>query len=245
MHYYTAIADRERRAVVLKTRLLSLRETMVLAGVAEREKEVRNDITHGVLRAANVIRIDNCHLCFHWPYVLTFAAVYGNKFLDNSQLRRVALEKVFVVATGCSEAREMAWVTAVSNATMPSGSDWYRLISKCEFSKTAVDIDNYIAIKLGKACEDVKPRVHLYAEGLDQVEERDAILGGEAVFRDSRVSVSHIGEMAERGVSTTEIVEDYKLTEGDVEFAKLYFRARPPVGRPRGGARKHVETELK
>jgi hypothetical protein len=34
------------------------------------------------------------------------------------------------------------------------------------------------------------------------------------------------------------------LTEGDVEFAKLYFRARPLVGRPRGGAMKHVESEL-
>src|SRR5262249_61594558 len=104
-----------------------------------------------------------------------------------------------------------------------------------------VDIDDYLEINLGKACTNVRPRINLYADGLNRVEERDPILGGAAVFRDTRVSVLHIGKMAERGVSTTEIMEDYDLTEGDVEFAKLYFRARPPVGRPRGGAKKHDE----
>ena len=93
MRIHTAIAEETRRAVALRPRLLSLRETMVLAGIIEKEKEVRNDILRGVLPAANVIRIDNSRLCFHWPYVLTFAAVYGNRFLDSMEMRRVALEK--------------------------------------------------------------------------------------------------------------------------------------------------------
>jgi len=80
------------------------------------------------------------------------------------------------------------------------------------------------------------------AHGLERVEEADTVLGGAAVFRDTRISVLHIGKMSERGVPTAEILEDYpKLTEDDVRFAKLYYRARPPVGRPRDGARKHVE----
>lgn len=50
MRIHTAIAEETRKAVALRPRLLSLRETMVLAGIIEKEKEVRNDILRGVLR---------------------------------------------------------------------------------------------------------------------------------------------------------------------------------------------------
>ena len=44
----------------------------------------------------------------------------------------------------------------------------------------------------------------------------------------------YIGKMAEAGESIENILEDYpNLTEGDVKFARLYFKARPSVGRPR------------
>jgi uncharacterized protein (DUF433 family) len=245
MHTNAAIAERMRTAVAVSPRLLSLRETVVLAGITEREKDIRNDIMRGVLPAANVFRMDTSRLCFHWPYVLTFAAVYGNRFLDNAaELRRVALEKVFVVATGCLEEGHTAFhLTIHAPVSMRSGTEWCRAIETCNFARSRVDIDNYIVINLGKACEDVKPRVNLYAHGLDRVEENNSILGGAAVFRDTRISVLHIGKMGERGVPTAEILEDYpKLTEDDVKFAKLYFRARPSIGRPpREGAKKDVE----
>lgn len=230
-----------RREVAPVTRLLSLREALVLAGIDEREKDVRNDITHGVLPAARLIRIENAHLCFHWPYVVTFAAVYGNRLLDSSELRRVALEKVFFVASGCPD--EEAALLYSAGCWTSFRDNWRRSLWDCEFSTAHVGIDNYIEINVGKACEEVRPRVNLYAEGLDRVEESDPVLGGAAVFKDTRISVLHIGKMADRGVSTTEILEDYEsLTMGDVEFAKLYFRARPPVGRPRNGEKKDVET---
>jgi uncharacterized protein (DUF433 family) len=200
---------------------------------------VRNDIMRGVLPAANVIRMDNSHLCFHWPYVLTFAAVYGNRFLDSAELRRVALARVFVAATGCSEGSGHAVHLALRTSGAPSGAEWCRAIKACTFVRTHVDIDHYLNIDVGKACDDVKPRVSLYADGLERVEENDSVLGGAAVFRDTRLPVLHIGKMAERGVPTEIILEDYpRLTEADVEFAKLYFRARPPVGRPRSGVSK-------
>jgi uncharacterized protein (DUF433 family) len=198
---------------------------MVLADTVEKEKEIRNDILRGVLPATNVIRIDNLHLCFYWTHVLTFAAVYGNRFLDSAELRRVALDKVFIVAKGYASDN----ACSVLN---PGCDNWHRFLWNCEASP--IDIDDYIQINLSKACRAVRPRINLYAEGLHRVEERDPVLGGAAVFRDTRISVLHVGKMAERGVKMAEILEDYpKLTEGDVEFAKLYYRARPPVGRPR------------
>ena len=72
-----------------------------------------------------------------------------------------------------------------------------------------MEFDNYLDINLGKACKDVRPRVSLYAEGLDRVEEKDPILGGAAVFRDTRISVLHKKWLNEERVSRT----SWKITQ--------------------------------
>ena len=221
-----AVAERMGTAVALNPRLLSLREAVVLAGVDEKEKEIRNDIHRGVLPDARVIRFDNSHLCFHFGYVPTFAAIYGNHWLEGSDLRRVVFEKIIAVV-GSSNLFNctVSPLTAVDFV--------FNLVTNCDRANL-IDVDSYLSIDLGKACGDVKPRMDVYVRGLARVEEKDSVLGGAAVFRDTRISVSHIGNLAERGESVENILEDYpKLTEADVEFAKLYFRARPPVGRPR------------
>jgi uncharacterized protein (DUF433 family) len=63
-----------------------------------------------------------------------------------------------------------------------------------------------------------------------------AILAGEPVFRGSRLSVRHIGQLAARESIAT-ILEDYPyLVTDDVFFASWYNRAYPRVGRPRESA---------
>jgi uncharacterized protein (DUF433 family) len=230
MHTH-AVVERTRNAVVPSRRLLSLKETIVLAGVSEKEKEVRNDISRGLMPVA-VIRFDNSRLCFALPDVVTFAAVYGNHIFDSREMRKAALHKVY-------------YVLGAHHASIRSLSEEYRCYFRdcSESNRGTVDIDNYISIELGKACREVKPRVNLYVEGLERVEENDSILGGAAVFRGSRISVLHIGKMADRGVNITEILEDYPtLTEGDVEFAKLYYSAHPSVGRPRSDGAPNART---
>lgn len=59
------------------------------------------------------------------------------------------------------------------------------------------------------------------------------ILGGETVFPRSRLSVEHIGGILERGESPEHILDDYPyLTPQDLDFARIYVRAYPRVGRP-------------
>lgn len=60
------------------------------------------------------------------------------------------------------------------------------------------------------------------------------IKGGEPVFPNSRVSVRFIGELLQRGpTARQEIVEDYPfLTADDLEFAPIFVKACPRVGRP-------------
>jgi len=223
--------DDMRGAIAAIPRLLSLRETIVLADITDKEKEIRNDINRGVVPAATVIRIDNAHLCFNWPYVVTFAAVYGNHFLDSMELRKVALEKVFGVANAHPCAHAL------------TRHAWSHILSDCE---ATVAIDDFLEINLRKACTAVRPRLNLYADGLDRVEEKDSVLGGAAVFRDTRLSVLHIGKLATRGERVETILEDYPaLTKDDVEFAKLYYRARPPIGRPPRGVVGNVEHEIR
>ena len=227
-----AAVERTRNAVALNPRLLSLRETVVLAGVPEKEKEVRNDISRGVVPAASVVRLETARLCFRWPDVVTFAAVYGNRFLDSAELRKVALKEIYIIAAGY----EPNYIGAALLPPSPfvSDADWNSSICGCTFAHSRINIDNYLSIDIGKACEEVKPRVNLYASGLERVEENDAVLGGAAVFKGTRLSVLHIGKMADAGESIENILEDYpNLTEGDVKFARLYYKARPSVGRPR------------
>ncbi|MEL6463144.1 MAG: DUF433 domain-containing protein [Cyanobacteria bacterium J06641_2] len=61
-----------------------------------------------------------------------------------------------------------------------------------------------------------------------------AIMGGETVFPSSRLTVRHIGTMLERGESKEVIREDYPyLSEQDMDFALIYTRAYPVIGRPK------------
>ncbi|MEM9538362.1 MAG: DUF433 domain-containing protein [Cyanobacteria bacterium P01_E01_bin.42] len=51
------------------------------------------------------------------------------------------------------------------------------------------------------------------------------IMGGEAVFPNSRLSVRHVGGMLERGERSAVILEDYPyLSERDLMFAHLYVK---------------------
>lgn len=190
--------------------VLSLREAVVLAEVPE--KRVRKDIETGVLTHPFVSRIDGSKLCTHWTFVFTLAAVYGNHYLTGGQ-RKLALAKV----DGFREASNSVW-----------------RCTPIKYSCLHIELDKYLTLDVSKVFETVKPRVCLYTRGLGRIEEKGEILGGEAVFKGTRLSVAHIGKMFDKGETIENILDDYDyLTEDDVRFAQLYNRAHPPMGRPR------------
>ena len=144
-----AVVERTRNAVARSPRLLSLKEALTLADIAEKEKEVRNDISRGVLPAASVIRFDNSRMCFALFDVVTFAAVYGNRVFDSRELRKVALEKVHLVIHSHISTCHVARLSDDFNHCF--GSDNFH-------AHWTANIDNYLSIDVGKACKDVKPR---------------------------------------------------------------------------------------
>jgi uncharacterized protein (DUF433 family) len=200
-------------------RLLSLKEVVTLADVSERR--IRKDIETGLLTAPNVLRLADARLCFDWTAVFRFAAVYSNAYLT-AKLRRIALDQIRVRCDAPHKADIAVIVRQFRDSSI-------HLNMHCR----PLAVDRYLMLDLPAVCAAVEPKVSLYIRGLDRIEERPDILGGNAVFRGTRLSVAHVGKMVENGESVANIIEDYPyLTADDIAFAVIYSRAHPPVGRP-------------
>jgi uncharacterized protein (DUF433 family) len=97
-----------------------------------------------------------------------------------------------------------------------------------------VELTHVLSLRLGSVVRDVAGKVEAFTRWKEKLEAKPNILGGEPVFPGSRLAVRHVGGLVERGEPVTAILKDYPyLTVQDVEFAKLYTRAYPQVGRPR------------
>lgn len=205
--------------------MLSLREATVLADVAE--TKVRKDIEIGFLapiRSANADR-----LLFRWVDVFVFAAVYKGDSLSATQ-RRKAFEELERLME--PSYRRHYYYHLDTNALTAAKLRWNQPGALFGFGDR-LKLDDYLFIDIEKAANDLAPRVNLYADGLARIEEKEGVLGGEAVFKDTRSSVKHIGKLRERGEKIENILEDYPyLQENDIEFARLYFKSHPTVGRP-------------
>jgi uncharacterized protein (DUF433 family) len=205
--------------------ILSLRETVVLASVAE--NTVRKDIEDKVLWPVRCLHEDNSRLRFRWVDVFLFAAVYRNLTL-NKKMRKIALDRLENCVAPTFRKPHMRFLEMDHDIEI-----WERpssLLTNCG----AMALDNYVFIDFDRVRDDLNPRVDLYARGLSKIDEKTDTFGGEAVFKNTRLPVRHIGKMALNGEPIEEIIDDYPyLTPDDVTFAMLYSEAHPNLGRPR------------
>jgi uncharacterized protein (DUF433 family) len=82
--------------------------------------------------------------------------------------------------------------------------------------------------------EQLVQNVDLYRKGFDRIVSDPEIVGGEPVFKGTRIPLEHIAGLLRKGVSETEIREDYPaLNDLDLAFASIHARMGPPPGRPR------------
>ncbi len=206
--------------------MLSLREATLLADVPE--AKVRKDIETGLLSPIKTENLER--LLFRWADVYVFAAVYQGDLLSGALRKKAFEEFEDLVEPSC---RRHFYYSLGDEALMAAKCAWPRpsgLFTPCDRLK----LGDYLFIDFGKVAKDLAPRVALYAEGLSRIEEREGVLGGEAVFRNTRLSVKHIGKMRDNGELIEEIIKDYPyLRRDDIDFAQLYWKAHPMVGRPR------------
>jgi uncharacterized protein (DUF433 family) len=100
-------------------------------------------------------------------------------------------------------------------------------------------IAGVLHLRLRTLAEEVREQLVPFYRWRDtRVVSDPAILGGESVFRDSRLSVRRVGAALEHGEAVASVLEDYPyLNAQDLEFARRYARAYPRLGRPRASAK--------
>lgn len=99
----------------------------------------------------------------------------------------------------------------------------------------SVELTTVLTLKLGPVVRELDDRLARFHAWKRSLVADPAIMAGETVFPESRVTVRHIGEMLERGESPAVLLEDYpNLTPQDIEFSRLFVIAYPRVGRPPG-----------
>lgn len=94
--------------------------------------------------------------------------------------------------------------------------------------------DEYLIIDVARAREQLAARADALREAEQVVEHRKGVLGGEPVFRNTRIPVRMIAAMVAGGASMGEITEGYpSLTARMVELSEIWTAAHPARGRPR------------
>jgi uncharacterized protein (DUF433 family) len=97
-----------------------------------------------------------------------------------------------------------------------------------------VDLTAVLSLKLGPMVRDLTDLVERFEAWKKRLVSQEDVLGGEPVFAGSRLAVRRVGALVERGESAKAILEDYPyLKPSDIEFARLFTKAYPRVGRPR------------
>lgn len=117
---------------------------------------------------------------------------------------------------------------------VPDRAELYRLVADAVRSAAAsVRLAKLLTLEVKPVVDELESKVARFRRWKSQLVTSPDIMGGEPVFPKRRLTVRRVGEMLERGESTEVVLEDYPyLTGEDLEFARLFVRAYPRVGRP-------------
>jgi uncharacterized protein (DUF433 family) len=184
---------------------LTPKEVAALAGTTE--KAVRNEIASGAVTPLAIPRGRAVRRSFDDRAVVYFTL-----------LRRLSLPV---------PAEDWRDLYRVLTEDLPACGRWTRT------ARGGLRHADLVTVDTAPVRAEVAHRLDLYRRGLARIESRRDVLGGEPVFKGTRLSVRHIGGMVANGVPMEEIREDYPdLSEDDVAFATLYARMKPAPGRP-------------
>ncbi len=97
-----------------------------------------------------------------------------------------------------------------------------------------VKAGDYLIVDVGAARKHIEKGARDLALAEGEVTTDHAVLGGEPVFKGTRIPVRLVASMLNDGASETEILEGYpKLDNRRLELARIWSAAHPQVGRPK------------
>jgi uncharacterized protein (DUF433 family) len=186
------------------TRTFSLKEAAAIAGLPE--AAVRREIERGVLRPLSRRRGRRRTFAFG-PNSIVYLTLRRELTLDLDRKDRASLYRIIA-----------------DNA--PDAGGWVRDGARLRNGPVTIDLSG--------PQRTVSQRLRDFEAGRKRVVSDPAVLGGEPVFSGTRLSVRHIGRLADRGTPVEEILADHPaLGRGDVRFAAMFARMKPDPGRPR------------
>jgi uncharacterized protein (DUF433 family) len=101
-------------------------------------------------------------------------------------------------------------------------------------SAKKIKADDLLIIDVGEARRQVATRVRDLDEAEVAIHRVRGVMGGEAVFKGTRIPVRMVAGMLSDGATEAEILEGYpKLTMRTLELARLWVLAHPRRGRPK------------
>jgi uncharacterized protein (DUF433 family) len=103
--------------------------------------------------------------------------------------------------------------------------------------------DMKIFIECKHLRKTVEKNVAAYRWGKERITSSPDVLGGEPVFRGTRIPLQHVAALFRKHVPEKEIAEDFPaLDERDLAYARLVARLGQPPGRPKKHLRIARET---
>ena len=104
--------------------------------------------------------------------------------------------------------------------------------------KTRLKLGHLVTIDARALRNELAQDLRIYRSAAKRVTSSPETLGGELVFKGTRISVPHIGALAARGIPVEEILEDYpRLSRDDVRLGLFLHRMGRRPGRPRRSLR--------
>lgn len=101
-------------------------------------------------------------------------------------------------------------------------------------SAATVRADDYLIVDVARAREQLAARAEALSEAESLIRSVKGVLGGEPVFKGTRVPARAIAAMKAQGATTEEILEGYpSITARMVDLAEIWTAAHPARGRPK------------
>ena len=115
---------------------------------------------------------------------------------------------------------------------------------KAEPAAATVRADAFLIVDVEEARRQLADRVHQLEEAKTLVHSAEGVMGGEPVFKGTRVPVRTVASMLAQGASSMEIADGYpSLTPRMIELAAIWSAAHPARGRPRKLAGDKLEAK--
>jgi len=160
----------------------------------------------------------------------TIPAVPGNRaghatrLLDIHALMSLTLERRLADRFAPELRRQLfAALPAASRAMLPGAS------------RTTVSLEGgFLKVDLRESRRELATSIRLLRRARQLVHSHPDIMGGDPVFRGTRIQVHMIAGQLEQGATETDLLEDYpRMTAEMLQLAPLYSAAYPLRGRPR------------